>query len=73
VLALACAHPAALSVPDPATGFYPVVQWAAQMQQQRPTDNSSTTCNADDDDNLDVLYRLLHTQPSVVCVASAGM
>lgn len=56
VLSLARTFPTALSIQDPVTGLYPVQKLAATL----PTDSDSSSSCA-----LDVLYRLLHTNPDV--------
>lgn len=66
VMALARTFPASLAVPDPETGLYPVLQLAATGSDIMSVDGDDDDADADNEDGvMDVLYRLLHTNPSV--------
>jgi len=65
VLALARTFPASLTVPDPETGLYPVLQLAATGSDIMSVDDDDDDEANDNDGVMDVLYRLLHTNPSV--------
>jgi len=62
VLLLARTYPTALTVPDPVTGLYPVMQLAATLRGKAATAEEEDTTTTSE---LGVLYQLLHSNPSV--------